>query len=277
MQPHKSLFTATLAGFMATGGYVAAGEAAALSSLAAHRAVYDVALKDASDRSGISGMDGRIVYEFQGSECDGYTTNFRFVTRIRSASGTRLTDQQTTTYEDGPGDMFRFVTKTFVDDRLETELSGSAVHENGQTVVSLKKPDVKEMTLDPAIFPTAYILDLLKKADAGETVYQTKMFDGSEDGDSVMDTTAIIGQKAVTPEKDADVAKALQGKSYRNVSVSYFSPNAGNTGEETPEYAIAYKLYNNGITRDLQMDYGDFSLTGHLTKLELLPQQGCGE
>jgi hypothetical protein len=28
-----------------------------------------------------------------------------------------------------------------------------------------------------------------------------------------------------------------------------------------PEYQIAFKLYENGVTRDLLMDYGDFSLT----------------
>jgi len=36
---------------------------------------------------------------------------------------------------------------------------------------------------------------------------------------------------------------------------------------------MSFKLYENGITRDLTMDYGDFSLEGSLVKLELLKTQ----
>ena len=36
----------------------------------------------ASDRSGITGLSGRMVYEFNGSPCEGYTVKFRFVTQI---------------------------------------------------------------------------------------------------------------------------------------------------------------------------------------------------
>ena len=68
--------------------------------LAPHRAVYDLALDKASDRSGITALTGRMVCEFNGSACEGYTVNFRFVTKINTRDVTRLTDQQTTTFED---------------------------------------------------------------------------------------------------------------------------------------------------------------------------------
>ena len=77
--------------------------AGAAEALLAHRAVYDLDLKSATDRSGIDSMVGRMVYEFNGSACDGYTTRFRLVTQITSGGEKRLTDQQTTTYEN-PGD-----------------------------------------------------------------------------------------------------------------------------------------------------------------------------
>ena len=50
--------------------------------LVPHRAVYDLSLDKASDRSGITGLSGRMVYEFNGSPCEGYTVKFRFVTQI---------------------------------------------------------------------------------------------------------------------------------------------------------------------------------------------------
>ena len=78
----------------------------AVPALHAHRAVYDLTLDKASDRSGITGITGRMVYEFNGSACEGYTVKFRFVTQIDTSDTTRLTDQQTTTFEDAEGKTF---------------------------------------------------------------------------------------------------------------------------------------------------------------------------
>ena len=50
--------------------------------LTPHRAVYEVTLDDARSASGITGIDGRMVFEFSGSECDGYTLNMRMVTQM---------------------------------------------------------------------------------------------------------------------------------------------------------------------------------------------------
>ena len=220
-------------------------------------------------------MNGRIVYEFQGSQCDGYTTNFRFVSRIRSSSGDRLTDQQTSTYEDGAGDTFRFVTKTFIDEKLDKELRGSASRDDGTLVVELKKPKRSDFVLETALFPTAHINDLLARADAGETVYEKKIFDGSDEGDRVMTTTVILGPEKTGSDGDAENAGPLRDNPFRNVSISYFDESKQGGGEGLPEYAISFKLYRNGVTRDLMMDYGDFRLTGELEALELFPLADC--
>lgn len=274
-----SVFMKAIAVAAFLSAFAPAGSALAMApTLAPHRAVYDVALKDASDRSGILSMSGRIVFEFSGSACDGYTTNFRFVTRVRSASGNRLTDQQTSTYEDGPGENFRFLTKSFVDEKLDHEVSGSATRENDQIVVTLKKPNNQEIVLEPARFPSAHMIDLIERADGGETFYETQIFDGSEDADRVMTTTVIIGKEKTEIDGDADAADALKDEPYRNVSISYYDVKSeDHSGEALPDYEIAFKLYDNGVTRDLQMDYGDFALSGQLTRLELLPEQRCDQ
>ncbi|QKV18098.1 cell envelope integrity EipB family protein [Oricola thermophila] len=244
-------------------------------ALAPHRAVYDVALANASDRSGITGMHGRIVYEFQGSACDGYTTVFRFVTRIRSATGNRLSDQQTSTYEDGSGDTFRFVTKSFVDERLDRELSGSAIRDAEGIVVTLKKPEKAEFSLAPALFPSAHMIDLLNRAHEGEKFYETAIFDGTENGDRIMTTSVVIGPEKTGAEGDGANAGPLKDDSFRNVSISYFDEGNAVGGEAVPEYQISFKLYDNGVTRDLVMDYGDFVLEGALRQIEMLPKESC--
>ena len=112
--------------------------------LAPHRAVYDLALDKASDRSGITGITGRMVYEFNGSACEGYTVTFRFVTRIDTGDTTRLTDQQTTTFEDAEGKTFSFVTKSFVDQNLDKEIKGTATRTATGVKVEIDKPEQTE-------------------------------------------------------------------------------------------------------------------------------------
>lgn len=236
--------------------------------LAPHRAVYDLDLKNASDRSGISGISGRMVYEFNGSSCEGYTVNFRFVTQIDTKDVSRMTDQQTSTYEDGDGKTFTFVTKSFVDETLDKEVKGTASIGDDGAFVALKKPETQKISLPATRFPTQHMLELLEKADSGESFYETSLFDGSDQADRVMTTTVVIGKKAESVDNDPElsVAKVLAQKQFWPVSIAYFDEQT-RAGEGLPEYRIGFKLYRNGVTRDLTMDYGEFSMTGKLVDL----------
>lgn len=260
------LAAALCAPFAATAAEARAG------ALVPHRAVYDLALDKASDRSGITGITGRMVYEFGGSACDGYTVTFRFVTRIDTDEVSRLTDQQTTTYEDGEGRNFSFVTRSFVDETLDSELRGSARLSDGETVVSLEKPKEQQFNLESTRFPTHHLMELLSKAQQGETFYETSLFDGSEDADKVMTTTIVIGREARAKASDPELkALASLGKEpFWPVDMAYFDlSDAEADGEELPSYRISFKLHESGVTRDLVMDYGDFSMTGTLVDLAL--------
>lgn len=255
--------------FAATAGEAHAG------TLIPHRAVYDLALENANERSGITGINGRMVYEFAGSACDGYTATFRFVTRIDTEETSRLTDQQTTTYEDGEGQNFSFVTRTFVDRTLDSELKGSARLEDDKTVVSIERPQEQQVRLEATRFPTHHLMELLTRAQEDETFYETTLFDGSEDANKVMTTTVIIGREAVAGAKDPEL-KALASLAkdrFWPVDMAYFDlSDAGADGEELPSYRISFKLHRNGVTRDLVMDYGDFSMTGTLVDLAIFNQ-----
>lgn len=274
MSPYRKVCALALAG-AALAAFISPGLAAGVQ-LAPHRAVYAVELDEATDRSGITGMRGRIVYEFRGSPCDGYTTNFRFVTQIASRAGARVTDQQTTTFEEGDGSLFRFVTRTFVDQRPDRTTQGVAERTDDATLVSLTEPEDTEFELDPAAFPTAHMIDLLARAEAGERFYEKKIYDGSDDADQVMTTTVIIGPEKTAEADDPDAMQAIAGSAYRNVSVAYFDELEQGQGEGLPSYRIAFKMHDNGITRSLEMDYGDFSLTGTMEELELFELEQCG-
>jgi EipB-like len=255
---------------LASSTFAFPGIASAARMLAPHRAVYDLALDKASDRSGITGITGRMVYEFNGSACEGYTVTFRFVTRINTNDTTRVTDQQTTTFEDADGKSFSFVTKSYVDQSLDKEVKGTATREPGGVKVKLEKPDQENLDLGATLFPTQHLVDMLEKADLGDTFYETSLFDGSEDADRAMTTTVVIGKKAEGAKDDpeAPALASLDKEKVWPVEIAYFDKQTKG-GEELPEYRISFKLHANGITRDLVMDYGDFSMTGKLVNLKL--------
>ena len=250
--------------------FFAAAPAAAGQLLAPHRAVYDLALEKASDRSGITGITGRMVYEFNGSACDGYTVTFRFVTRIDTGDTTRLTDQQTTTFEDSDGKSFSFVTKSFVDQNLDKEIRGTATRDDKGVKIDLEKPEQQSIDIASTQFPTQHLVDLLDKADTGDTFYETSLFDGSEDANKAMTTTVIIGKQGEgnNGDPEAPALASLDKDKFWPVDIAYFDETK-NGGEELPEYRISFKLHENGITRDLLMDYGEFSMTGKLVNLKL--------
>lgn len=259
-----------------------AGPSYAVPLLQPHRAVYDLSLDKASDRSGITGITGRMVYEFNGSPCEGYTVKFRFVTQINTSENTRLTDQQTTTFEDAQGKTFSFVTKSFVDQTLDKEIKGTATKEAKGIKVDIDKPEKNTFELGATQFPTQHLVELIGKAEKGETFYETNLFDGSEDADKVMTTTVIVGKPAEAKKDDPELpalAKLSKDK-YWPVNIAYFDETKKDSGEEVPEYRISFKLHENGLTRDLVMDYGDFSMTGKLVNLALFntaPKKTCNQ
>lgn len=256
---------------LATSTFVYSGTASAAARfLAPHRAVYDLSLDKASDRSGITGITGRMVYEFNGSACEGYTVTFRFVTRINTDETSRTTDQQTTTFEDAEGKSFSFVTKSYVDQALDKEVKGTATREGQNVKVELEKPEQQDLELGFTQFPTQHLIDLLNKADTGDTFYETSLYDGSEDADKAMTTTVVIGKRAEGGKDDpeAPALASLEKDRVWPVEIAYFDESKKG-GEELPQYRISFKLHENGVTRDLVMDYGEFSMTGKLVNLKL--------
>ncbi|MEQ1944307.1 cell envelope integrity EipB family protein [Mesorhizobium sp. VNQ89] len=264
MRALRSIFVPSLTlSFLAIG----VGIAGAVP-LIQHRAVYDLNLTEASERSGITGISGRMVYELRGSACEGYTVRFRYVTQSSTTEASQMTDQQTTTFEDADGKSFSFVTKSYTDQNLDKELRGNATRVAAGVKIQIDKPETKSFELKPTQFPTQHLLDLITRAKSGETFYETSIFDGSEDADKAMTTTVVVGKPAGASASDPEykALNTLSAEKFWPVDIAYFDETSEG-GEETPDYRISFKLYENGLTRDLDMDYGDFIIHGRLVDL----------
>lgn len=258
---------------LAASSFLAVPGMAEAVPLVQHRAVYDLKLTEASERSGITGITGRMVYELRGSACDGYTVRFRYVTQSSTRDASQVTDQQTTTFEDAEGKSFSFVTKSYTDQNLDKELRGNATREPEGVKIDIELPEQKSLELQPTQFPTQHLVDLISRAKTGETFYETSIFDGSEDADKAMTTTVIVGKQANASTSDPEfkTLDKLGTEKFWPVDIAYFDETSDN-GEDMPDYRISFKLYENGLTRDLEMDYGDFSIHGELVDLAVFDQ-----
>jgi hypothetical protein len=247
--------------------------------LAAHRATYELSLSDSAGNKGIEGARGRIVFEFSGSACEGYTLNFRQVTEVSGGEiGTRLSDMRSSTHEEGDGSGLRFNTETRLSSAAIEQADGTATKQQDHISVKLRKPTPAKLDLDgPAVFPTAQMKMMIEAAMAGERTLAVKVFDGSEQARKVYDTFTVIGKEA-SHDTDAQLEEPLRKAGWDKlrrwpVSVSYFE--AGQADGQQPIYVISFELLENGVSRNLKLDYGDFDLRGQLTRLDVLSTPSC--
>jgi hypothetical protein len=245
--------------------------------LVSHRAIYDLRLAE-SRKTGLQAVRGRILYDFSGSHCEGYTTHVRQVSELQSAERPDvLSDLRSTTWEDGAGMRFRFRSSNYINESLSTAIDGEAERTAAGVQVVLKQPVQKTFRLDSAtVFPTAQMREVIRAAQAGRRLLELPVFDGSENGEKVYNTLTVIGQPiapSVQPDDAGGQEQGLAGLVRWPVRVSYFEK--GGSGEQTPIYSIAFELYANGVSRALSLDYNEFVIEGRLVSIALRETAAC--
>lgn len=257
---------------------LAQGAAAAPVSpvLASHRAVYDLKLLSSRTDKAPSTARGRIAFDFSGNACDGYTQSFRQMTELQPVEGpTRVSEMRSATFEDGAARNFRFKVESKVDNSGVEDIDGRASKsDDGALSVRLTRPTPSRLDLDKDIlFPTEHVVRIIEAAREGKKLISAKTFDGTDSGKKVYETLTVIGREATdaVPEKAAQTPE-LKGVRRWPVTISYFDEDKK---DNTPNYVLSFDLYENGVSRALKLDYGDFVLAGEMTQLQFLPSKGC--
>lgn len=250
--------------------------------LVPHQAIYDLSLAQTRGNSSIVAVRGRILYDFSGSACEGYSLTFRQVSELNNSEGKVSTsDMRSTTWEGADAKSFKFTSQNFVDQNLVDSVDGRAERGAAKTAVDLLKPQRKVLDLDPGVvFPTEHMVRAIEAARAGENILSFPVYDGSDTGQKVFNTLTVIGHKIAPGEHEPDDAAAheaaLADVARWPVTISYFAKRqAAQSGEQTPDYAISFELYENGISRALSLDYNDFVVTGKLVSLEIKKAKPC--
>ena len=251
-------------------------------ALVPHRAIYDLSLGATRSNAQVAGVRGRILYDFDGSTCQGYSLEFRQVSELDTGEGkVSTTDLRSTTWEGADAKSFKFTSQNFIDENLVDSVDGHAEREASKTAVALEKPQQKSLSLAAGVvFPTEHMVRAINAARAGQSVLSFPVYDGSETGDKVYDTLTVIGHQIGAGGRNHDDAAASDAKLAEvprwPVTVSYFErAKAEDSSEQTPAYAISFELYANGISRALALDYNSFVITGKLASLEIKDAKPC--
>lgn len=250
--------------------------------LAPHRAVYEIVLAESRGGSGVTELTGRMVYELTGSACQGYTQNMRFVTRMTSQEGaTSVTDMRSSSWEDALAKAFRFNSSQYKDTKLEETTDGDANRSDagGEVKVEITKPAKKAISLKKdTFFPVQHSMALLTAARKGDRLLIADLYDGSEKGEKVFSTASFIGPaKAVGYNRTLPVAQnaePLNALRSWPISISYFEESSDKK-DGTPSYELAFLYFENGVSRRLFIDYGEFAVRGTLQRVEFLEPAKC--
>ena len=256
--------------------------------LVPHRAVYELTLANKNDAVSVSSVEGRMVFEITGAACARYIQKMRMITRVTDTSSKKsLFDIRSNTTEEGSGKHFSFSSSQYLDKNLQEVIKGAAKRngKNSSISIHIKKPDATRLDIpSDVLFPMQHSMALIKAAMAGKKRLDARIYDGSEQGQGFYQTYAYIGKKL--PARKA--ANGQSGKDHRKlvrlglaalpswpVAISYFDAR-GHSDDTLPAYEMSFRLFANGVSHDLLINYGKFKVRGALEQIKYLRAGACG-
>jgi hypothetical protein len=252
-----------------------------MGEMTPHRAVYEIRLGRATSAAGVTDVRGRLVFEFNGSPCEGFTQNLRFVMSITNREGTvTVSDLRSTTWEEATGGQFRFDIETLENQQPSEKTTGTAARDGtGRVEIALTQPAATTLAFPgPVLFPLQHTATLIAAAKRGDARLEANVYDGSDLGQKVFQTAAAIGRAGTGNDSELDGianAKPLKGQPSWPMTIAYFNAGSG-LGDGTPEHEMSFRVYANGVIRSVKLDYGTLTLDGQLSQIDYLEAKACG-
>jgi hypothetical protein len=249
---------------------VAGAGSAAQGALEPHRAAYRLKLAEKHHASPLRDVRGGLVIEYR-LGCDGWVSRQRLGFAAATESGDGIThDVRFSSWESLDGSRLRYTVRSFEGDVLQEEYRGEAWldSEDGSGVAAFGTPHEEKVILPAGtVFPTDHIRRVLEEAREGKQFVSHEVFDGWG-FDALTQITSVIG-----PPRTVEPASTEVGKSRAwPVSMAYYNIQKM---ADTPDFEAAFLLTEQGVLRDLLLDYGEFQLDATLESVELLDRPAC--
>lgn len=238
-----------------------------------HRALYTMSLGNARNDSGVVDARGTMDYEW-GETCDGWTIEQRYRLKMRYVETSDVDIISSfVTWESKDGLRYRFNQKQTRNGEVDQEIRGEARLDGPGKggVAELSKPEAQTLTLEPGVmFPSAHTILLIDSARAGENFVSRSVFDGATDENAVQ-VSAVIGVKLTADPAAATRSTLLERPGWR-VRLAFFPVDAN---AEKPDYELGMRLLDNGVSQDMVIDYGEYSIRAKLDDIEPLAKPNC--
>jgi len=243
------------------------------AEIAPHRALYSMNLGSTRTDSGVIDASGTMDYEW-GETCDGWTIEQRYRLKMHYAESRDVDiDSSFVTWESKDGLRYRFNQRQTRNGELDQEIRGEArLDGSGKGgVAEFTKPRPHTLKLAPGVlFPSAHTILLIDLAREGKTFVSRQVFDGAADENAVQ-VSAVIGTKAAVDPASARLSPLLDRPGWY-IRLAFFPVDAR---AEQPDYELGMRLLDNGVSRDMVIDYGDYSIRAKLDDIEALGEPRC--
>lgn len=271
-----------------------------IGQITPHRALYSVKLASIRNGSGISDISGRIYYSWA-DDCSAWNVEQKMQLRFYYSEGdVSTTSTSLISREAKDGSSYVFHMKRTGDDEKDkdsnTVTRGTATLKADSNGVGMGEAEStgsmeKNFKLSAATtFPAHHTMQLLAHAQNGKKFFSVNVFDGADenglneissfigspvDQESLMKKTKV---ESADLKNNKNVSRAglvdnplLRGRAWP-VRMAFFAPDSA-TG--SPDYEMDITLLDNGVIRNMTVNYDDFSMVADLVSLEPLTGGKC--
>ena len=214
---------------------------------------------------------GRILYDFDGNACQGYSLEFRQVSELDTGEG-KIIDQRSAL--DDLGRRRRQELQIHAR-KFDQPSSGRSVDGSRTRRRPRQRSTSKSRSQRASPRRRRSVPDRADGARDRCRARRARPFSTSRSmmaritGEKVFDTLTVIGHKIAPGERNHDDAAASDRKTCSGAALAchdqLFREGQDRQRRQTPVYSIAFELYENGISRALTLDYNDFVVTGKLS------------
>ena len=241
------------------------------ANIVGHRAFYEMRMGQANENAVVQSVSGRSAFVLE-EDCDGWRSSEDYIIEFDNGEG--RTDRILShfeSWESDSGEQYSFDVAEKSSFQDEKEFGGYAeINANGGEAVFMLDGQSDIVLPKNTYFPMQHIRTIINKADAGEKILTASVFVGAEPDDALLNTNTVIG---VWQNVEAEVdLGALDVNGFWPIQIAYFKPFATKV---EPEYEIQYWLQPNGVVRQYEINYGDFSIIAGLVTIETLDKPVC--
>ena len=241
------------------------------ANIAGHRAFYEMRMGQAAKNAVVQSVSGRSAFVLE-KDCDGWRSAEDYMIEFGNSDGhTNRILSHFESWESDSGDQYSFdiVEKSSFQDDKDFGGYAEINTQGGEAVFMLDEQNNIELP-ENTYFPMQHIRAIINKASDGGKILAAPVFAGAEPDDALLTTNTVIGGWQVG-KADVDLG-ALDFDGFWPIQIAYFKPSA--TSVE-PEYEIQFWLQPNGVVRQCEINYGDFSIVAGLVTIESIDTPVC--